>query len=163
MTLTPADPDYGQAPPDEGWFPDPTEPGVERRWNGTGWTDETRPSPRAQLADPAQLASPQQVEQAILSAEAFTELVDLAPPAPPTGSVPLLSVATAPKRMRGPRRLVGGLSLLLTLLGIAALVAGVYGLTGVLALEQTLALALAIGGGALLLAGFVAGAIRTRR
>jgi len=63
--------------------------------------------------------------------------------------------------MRGPRRLVGGLSLLLTLLGIAALVAGVYGLIGVLALERTVALALAIGGGALLLAGFVAGAIRT--
>ncbi len=50
MTLNPAD--YGQAPPAEGWFPDPTSPGHERRWNGTSWTNETRESAKSQLVEP---------------------------------------------------------------------------------------------------------------
>lgn len=161
MTLNPAD--YGQAPPADGWFPDPTSPGRERRWDGTQWTDETRDSPKAQLVDPGQLASPDQLNAAILSAEAYSELVDLAPPTPGTGSVPLLSVATAPKRVRGPRRLVGWLSLLLVFAGLAGVILAVYAFFGLLQLDQTATLGLAVGGGALLLTGIVAGAIRTRR
>lgn len=80
--------DYGQAPPAPGWFPDPTFPGQERRWDGATWTDEVRESHRVQLIDPGQLASPDQLDAAILSAEAYSELVDLAPPTAGTAHPP---------------------------------------------------------------------------
>lgn len=161
MTLNPAD--YGQAPPADGWFPDPTSPGQERRWDGSAWTDEVRASPKAQLVDPGELATPDQLNAAILSAEAFTELVDLAPPNPPTGSISLLSVATAPKRSRGPRRLVGWLSLLLVFAGLAGVILAVYAYFGLFDLQPSATVGLGAAGGVLLLAGIVAGAIRTRR
>lgn len=161
MTLNPAD--YGQAPPAGGWFPDPTTPGLERRWDGTAWTNETRESSKAQLIEPSELASPDQLDAAILSAEAYSELVDLAPPAAATRSVPLLSVATAPTRDRGPRRLVGWLSLLLVFLGLIAGITGVAVLVGLLALPQLVGIALTIAGSAALLAGLGAGYIRTQR
>lgn len=82
--------DYGQAPPAPGWFPDPVFPGQERRWNGTSWTDEIRDAARAQLVDPGELASPDQLRAAILSAEAFSELVDLAPPLAGTATPPTI-------------------------------------------------------------------------
>lgn len=160
MTLNPAD--YGQAPPAEGWFPDPTSPGHERRWDGTSWTNETRESAKSQLVEPTALASPDQLNAAILSAEAYSELVDLAPPTLPA-SVPLLSVATAPKRDRKTRRLVGGLSLLLVFAGVIAVIVGVYGLVGVLAMQTTAAILLAVAGAVVFFAGIVVGAIRTRR
>lgn len=36
------------ARPPEGWYPDPDPelPGIDRRWNGTAWTDERRHTPR---------------------------------------------------------------------------------------------------------------------
>lgn len=160
MTLNPAD--YGQAPPAEGWFPDPTSPGHDRRWDGTSWTNETRESARSQLIDSGDLATPDQLSAAILSAEAYSELVDLAPPTPGT-SVALLSVATTPKRDRTTRRLVGGLSLLLVFAGLIAVIVAVYGLVGVLTLPAGTAIPLAVGGAVLFFVGIVAGANRTLR
>ena len=77
--------------------------------------------------------------------------------------MPLLSVATAPKRDRKTRRLVGGLSLLLVFAGVIAVIVGVYGLVGVLALQTTAAILLAVAGAVLFFAGIIVGAIRTRR
>lgn len=66
--------------PRKGWFADPTVPGQERWWDGAEWTPLTRPAARTAPVGPEQPASPDQIETAIESAEAFTELVDLAPP-----------------------------------------------------------------------------------
>lgn len=66
--------------PREGWFADPTTPGQERWWDGAAWSERTRPAPRTAPVGPEQPASPDQIEIAIESAEAYTELVDLAPP-----------------------------------------------------------------------------------
>lgn len=38
---TPARSQDGRLP--EGWYPDQAQPGLERRWDGTSWTVETRP------------------------------------------------------------------------------------------------------------------------
>lgn len=44
--------------PPEGWYPDPAGSGGLRRWNGTGWTDEVRPSAaEAPVAAPAEPAA----------------------------------------------------------------------------------------------------------
>ncbi|GAA1703890.1 hypothetical protein GCM10009792_25010 [Microcella alkalica] len=66
--------------PREGWFADPTIPGQERWWDGAEWTSRTRPAARTAPVGPEQPASPDQIETAIESAEAYTELVGLAPP-----------------------------------------------------------------------------------
>jgi hypothetical protein len=31
-----------------GWYIDPADPGVQRRWDGYGWTEETAPAPTPQ-------------------------------------------------------------------------------------------------------------------
>lgn len=66
--------------PSERWFADPTIPGQERWWDGAEWTDRTRPAPRTAPVGPEQPASPKEIAHAIATAEAYTELVDLAPP-----------------------------------------------------------------------------------
>src|SRR5919202_899598 len=40
------------APP--GWYPDASQPGNERWWDGGQWSHVTRPAPGAQESDPAQ-------------------------------------------------------------------------------------------------------------
>lgn len=37
----------------EGWYADPADPLVQRRWDGEQWTDETRPTPPAPPPPPA--------------------------------------------------------------------------------------------------------------
>lgn len=118
--------DYGQAPPAPGWFPDPTFPGQERRWNGTTWTDETRDSARAQLVDPGELASPEQVNAAILSAEAFSELVDLAPPIAGTASPPTIEQTMREAlELEAPSRASRITSIVLAVLAVCVLVVAI--------------------------------------
>lgn len=117
--------DFTQAPPASGWFPDPTFPGQERRWDGTAWTDEIRDPARIPSGDPGELASPEQVDAAILSAEAFSELVDLAP-APRVASHPptieqTMRQALAPRKPSPARRIVNA-ALLAAGVGVLILV-----------------------------------------
>ncbi len=119
--------DYGQAPPAPGWFPDPTFPGQERRRDGSAWTDEVRDSARTKLVDPRELASPEQVNAAILSAEAFSELVDLAPPLAGTAHPPTIEQtmrqALAPRRPSTTRRIVSAALIVVAAGLVAALLA----------------------------------------
>lgn len=125
--------DYGQAPPAPGWFPDPTYPGQERRWDGTAWTDEVRDSARTQLVDPGELASPEQVNAAILSAEAFSELVDLAPPLAGTAHPPTIEQtmrqALAPRKPSTTRLIVSAVLIVVGAGLLAALLALLVGAT----------------------------------
>ncbi len=41
-----------------GWYPDPTAPGTERYWDGTAWTDHSRPISVAPPAPPPAPPSP---------------------------------------------------------------------------------------------------------
>jgi hypothetical protein len=64
MTDTPTPPD--------GWYPDPAGSGGLRRWNGTAWTDEVRPSAAEAPGAPAVSAGPQ-----------AEPMEPVAPPVPP--------------------------------------------------------------------------------
>lgn len=46
----------GQQPP-AGWYPDPSDPGTQRYWDGSAWTDHSAPLAQAQ-GDPAGYTGP---------------------------------------------------------------------------------------------------------
>lgn len=53
MTETPSSP--------AGWFADPQSPGTERYWDGTAWTDQTRPLAPTPAAPAPQAPAPQTI------------------------------------------------------------------------------------------------------
>lgn len=43
--------------PPAGWYPDPTQPGQQRYWDGTQWTEHTAPGGEAGTSEPAATGS----------------------------------------------------------------------------------------------------------